>query len=162
MLMGKSKEATRISCLIHTLNDERTLGRTLEVLRACDEIVVVDHGSTDKTLRVARQYGARLVPGVSGVDKGAYAVDCAHDWVLCLLPTETITEGLEAALFEWKQDQHLDTMGLCCNVREEGDSGWKTLEPQMRLVNRQKLNWQDAFPAVSDGDRLPGEVLRLR
>jgi glycosyltransferase involved in cell wall biosynthesis len=160
MLLRWNKVNTRISCLIHTLNDERTLGRTLEVLRACDEIVVVDHGSTDNTVRIARQYGARVVPGVAGVDKGAYAVDCRNDWVLCLLPAETINERLEAALLEWKQQKHSDELGLCCTVREETDSGWKTHEPQMRLVNRQKLNWQDAFPNVIEGDRLAGEVLR--
>ncbi len=160
MLLRLNKVNTRISCLIHTMNDERTLGRTLEVLRACDEIVVVDHGSTDNTVRIARQYGARVVPGVAGVDKGAYAVDCRNDWVLCLLPAETINERLEAALFEWKQQKHSDVLGLCCTVREETDTGWKTHEPQMRLVNRQKLNWQDAFPNVTEGDRLAGEVLR--
>src|SRR5688572_10865315 len=106
------KRGTKVSALIHSLNDERTLGRTLEVLRACEDIVVVDHGSTDNTIHVARQYGARVIPGVAGVDRGAYAVDCLNDWVLCLLPTETINEGLEAALFEWKQQKHPDTVGM--------------------------------------------------
>jgi glycosyltransferase involved in cell wall biosynthesis len=156
------RKGTRLSALIHSINDERTLGRTLEVLRACDDVLVVDHGSTDNTVRIARQYGARVIPGVAGVDRGAYAVDCLNDWVLCLLPTETINENLEAALFEWKQQKHIDDVGMCCTVREEVDSGWKTHEPQMRLVNRQKLNWQDNFPSGASADILPGEVLRLR
>jgi glycosyltransferase involved in cell wall biosynthesis len=161
MPVGKSKSKTRISCLIHVFNDERTIGRTLEVLRVCDEIVVVDHGSSDDTVRIARQYGARIIPGVAGVDKGAYAVDCGNDWVFCLLPTETINEGLEAAVFEWKQQAHYEDVGFCFQVREETDNGWKKHEPQMRLVNRQKLNWQDIFPA-GDGEILAGEVLRLK
>jgi glycosyltransferase involved in cell wall biosynthesis len=160
-MTARKSGRTKISCLIHTLNDERTIGRTLEVLRACDEVVIVDHGSSDNTLPIAGQYGARIVPGVPGVDKGAYAVDCVNDWVLCLMPTETINEGLEAGLFEWKQQGHLDDVGFCCQVREELENGWKTHEPQMRLVNRQKLNWQDIFPAA-EGEMLPGEVLRLK
>jgi glycosyltransferase involved in cell wall biosynthesis len=153
---------TKISCLIHVANDARTLGRTLETLHPCDEIVVVDHGSADNSVKVARQYGARVIPGVSGVDRGAYAVDCAYDWVLCLLPTETLTEGVAASLFEWKTKPHADEVGYGIALREENEGGWKEHPPEMRLVNRQKLNWQAEFPSGCDGDVLPGELLRLK
>ena len=160
--MGKSKR--KLSCLIHACNDERRLGRTLESLRTCDDIVVVDHGSTDKTGRVARQYGARVVPGVAGVDKGAYAVDCANDWVLCLMPGETVSEPLEAALFEWKQAEGADgPAGFALQLREEEGQGWKQNEQQMRLVDRSKINWQDEFPILPEVPvALPGEILRVK
>jgi glycosyltransferase involved in cell wall biosynthesis len=153
---------THISCLVHVANDARTLGRTLETLHPCDEVVVVDHGSTDKSVRIARQYGARVIPGVAGVDRGAYAVDCVNDWILCLLPTETLTEGVSASLFEWKASPHNDEIGFVIALREETDNGWKQHPPEMRLVNRQKLNWQAEYPSGCEGDVLPGELLRLR
>jgi glycosyltransferase involved in cell wall biosynthesis len=153
---------TKISCLVHAANDARTIGRTLETLHPCDEILVVDHGSTDSTVKIARQYGARIIPGVAGVDRGAYAVDCAHDWVLCLLPTETLTEGLAASLFEWKAALHPDDVGGCIALREEKDDGWDEHPPEMRLVNRQKLNWQAEYPTGCEGPVLTGELLRLK
>jgi glycosyltransferase involved in cell wall biosynthesis len=153
---------TKISCLMHVANDARTLGRTLETLHPCDEVVVVDHGSTDGTVKIARQYGARVVPSVTGVDRGAYAVDCTYDWILCLLPTETLTEGFAASLFEWKTAPHPDDVGYCVALREEDEDGWKEHAPEMRLVNRQKLNWQTEYPSGSEGDVLPGELLRLK
>ncbi len=49
-----------ITAFLHTHNDARHLGRALESLRPCDEILIIDHGSTDSTLRVAREYGAAI------------------------------------------------------------------------------------------------------
>ena len=50
-----------ITALLHTENDGLRLGRALETVYACDGIVVVDHGSRDSTVRVAREYVARVV-----------------------------------------------------------------------------------------------------
>ena len=77
------------------------LGRALETLIPCDEILIVDHHSRDATRRVARQYGARIVPAASG-SLHQYLRLAAHDWILCLQPTESITERLQTTLYEWK------------------------------------------------------------
>ena len=50
-----------ISCLILTLNEEQNLPRCLESLRWCDDIVVLDSFSTDRTVEIARAAGARVV-----------------------------------------------------------------------------------------------------
>ena len=49
--------------LLHTENDALRLGRLLETLYPCDEILIVDHGSFDATSQVAREYGARIIAG---------------------------------------------------------------------------------------------------
>jgi glycosyltransferase involved in cell wall biosynthesis len=55
-----------ITALIHTHNDGLRLGRCLETLYPCDDILVVDHGSDDWTLRVAHEYGAQIIAGETG------------------------------------------------------------------------------------------------
>src|SRR5438270_3192746 len=80
----------KITALIHTCDHEHSLGRALDSLRPCDEVIVVDHGSRDQSAKVARDHGARLIKGVQGVDHGAYAQDARNDWILCLLPSETL------------------------------------------------------------------------
>jgi glycosyltransferase involved in cell wall biosynthesis len=152
-----------ISALIHTYNDERRLGRTLETLHPCDEIVIVDHASSDNTAKVAREYGAKVIPAVSGVQDGAYATDCKHDWVLCLLPTETLTEVLEASLFEWKSNSNSseDNAGYAVRIRAANQNGQASTS-ELRLVNRKKLNWQGVMPEmIPDLPVLQGDLLRF-
>jgi cellulose synthase/poly-beta-1,6-N-acetylglucosamine synthase-like glycosyltransferase len=150
-----------ISALIHTCNDERRLGRTLETLRACDEIVIVDHESQDGTAKVARDYGAKVVAAVTGVQDGAYANDCKHDWVLCVLPIESLTEALEASLLEWKLNAPAeDSAGYAVTIRSSEDG--QAITQELRLVNRTKLNWQGIMPESFSGlPALEGDLLRF-
>jgi glycosyltransferase involved in cell wall biosynthesis len=150
-----------ISALIHTSNDERRLGRALESLRPCDEIVIVDHASSDSTARIAREYGARLIKAVSGVDDGAYVNDCKHDWILCLNPNESLSEALEASLLEWKSNSEVDATGYGIRVRTQSQDG-NSFAPELRLVNRTKINWQGSTPAMApDSQMLEGDLLRF-
>ena len=50
-----------ITALLHTSNDGLRLGRALETLLPCAEILIVDHHSTDDTLRIVREYGAHIL-----------------------------------------------------------------------------------------------------
>ncbi|MGI9102442.1 MAG: glycosyltransferase [Terriglobales bacterium] len=165
----------KITALIHTHNDAPRIGRAVESLRACDEVLVIDHGSTDDTVKAARAHGATVKPGVPGVNPGVYAVDAQHDWILCLLPSEAVGEALEASLFEWKERQNKNpdadkkdknaegANAYSIQVREEdGHGGWKELGPHARLVNRKNVNWPGHLPSdVVDGEVLAGHLLRF-
>lgn len=164
----------KITALIHTHNDAERIGRALESLRACDQILVVDHGSTDDTLKLAREHGADVKEGVTGVSAGVYAIDARHDWILCLLPTESVSEAMEASLFEWKErkldasdDPEKDKEAGAQNsfsfqVRLDTAEGWKELGVHTRLVNRNRINWQGHLPADDPGaEMLAGHLLRF-
>jgi len=152
----------KITALIHTLNDGLRLGRALDSLRACDQVIVVDHGSTDNTERVARDHGAEFKQGIPGVDRGAYSVDAGHDWILCLRPNESVSEPLEAALFEWKSKDHDDVGAFNVRLREESASGWKNSGPETRLVNRKNINWTgDLPPTTTVHEVLNGDLLQF-
>src|SRR5271166_4287809 len=78
-----------ITALLHTSNDALRLGRALETLLPCAELLIVDHGSTDATLRVARAYGARLL-GADGLAAAKHYLErAASDWIFCLDPSES-------------------------------------------------------------------------
>ena len=51
----------KISATIITFNEERNLPRAIESLRCADEILVVDSGSTDRTVEIAEKLGARVM-----------------------------------------------------------------------------------------------------
>ena len=152
-----------ITALLHTENDALRLGRALETLRPCDEILVVDHGSHDATTHTACEYGARILS--AGRSLSHYLQSARHDWILCLEPREALTEALEASLYQWKSAAPPLVSGQAFSVylREETPGGWISLpSPQVRLVPRGWSRWQDHFPA---GDAsaltLEGELLRF-
>lgn len=149
--------------LIHVLNHERLVGRALLSLRPCDEVLVVDHGSMDGTLRVAREHGARIIQAAAGVDAGAYAQQAVHNWILCLLPCEAIAEDLEASLLEWKLSViEDDRAGYNIAIRKQVGTEWKLLEPELRLVNRNKVNWTNDLPvSVAGLSAMAGHILRI-
>src|SRR5215472_1658187 len=76
----------KFTALLHTHNDALRLGRALQSLRPCDEVLIIDEGSEDDTAKVAREYGATLKTAIPGVSPGAYAMDAQHEWILCLRP----------------------------------------------------------------------------
>ncbi len=154
---------TKITALIHAQDNEHSLGRVLDSLRPCDEVIVVDHGSKDETVKVAREHGAKVITGVPGVDRGAYAQDARNQWILCLLPQESLAEELEASLFEWAEAEHEEaTLGFNVAVREQNGAGWKSLPAEMRLANRKQINWTGNLPPENpQAPALAGHILRI-
>ncbi len=154
----------KISALLYTHNDALRLGRILDSLRPCDEVLVIDECSDDDTEKVAREHGATFKTAIPGVTTGAYAMDAAHDWILCLRCNEALSDDLEASLIEWKESEPEETLA-CYSVpiRAENGAGWKNQPPEVRLVNRKRMNWVgDMPPEQSCGAVLAGDILSFR
>ena len=147
-----------LSALLHASDDALRIGRAVESLRPCDEVLVIDHGSTDATARVARDYGATVLAATPGADPAAHA---RHYWILCLLPNEALTEALEASLHEWKRSDPGDAPGFALSLREEAGDGWRQLPPQLRLVHRRRITWTGPLPPNQPAPLLAGDLLRF-
>lgn len=154
-----------ITALLHTENDALRLGRCLETLYPCDEILVVDHGSRDSTVRIACEYGARVLSGQHRAAPDAYLQSMRRGWVLCLDPRESLTEGLAASLFEWKllPPNSLSASVFSVFLRKETADGWVDIPaPQVRLVPFSWNRWESKFPAPDPSARaLEGELLHF-
>lgn len=87
-----------LSVAIITLNEEQNLARTLASVAWADEIVVVDSGSTDHTLEIARSYNAQVIerawPGFAAQKNFAIA-QCTGDWILTLDADEELSPELQ-------------------------------------------------------------------
>jgi glycosyltransferase involved in cell wall biosynthesis len=91
----------RLSACIITFNEADRLADCLASLAFCDDIVVVDSGSTDATVAIARQAGARVFerPFEGFRSQKQFAVEQARfDWVLCLDADERVDDTLRASI----------------------------------------------------------------
>lgn len=88
-----------VSTLIMTLNEEENLGRCLESLRWCDDIVVLDSFSEDRTVEIARAAGARVVQRAYDDEAGQRMyglkeIEFRHSWVYTPDADEVTPESL--------------------------------------------------------------------
>lgn len=101
----KKMNEQRISVVVNTYNAERLLKRVLESVKDFDEIVVCDMESTDATVEIARQQGAKVVTFPKGnyniVEPARqFAIDSAsNEWVLVVDADELVTTELHEYLY---------------------------------------------------------------
>ncbi len=91
----------KISAVVICGNEERNITDCLESLKWCDEIVVVDSFSTDKTVELARRFTDKVIqrawPGYNA--QRTYAMEQATgDWILALDADERCTPQLRDAI----------------------------------------------------------------
>ena len=98
--------AIKISATVITSNEERNVARVIESLRCCDEILVLDSGSNDRTVEIATNLGARVVEASwhgYAAQKNIAAELASHDWILSLDADESLSEALEAEIWQIKK-----------------------------------------------------------
>jgi glycosyltransferase involved in cell wall biosynthesis len=93
--------AQKLSVCLMVRDEEKNLPACLESVKLADEIVVVDSGSRDRTVEIARGFGARVIhrewPG--NVAQRRYSVGQAtHDWTLYVDADERATPALQASI----------------------------------------------------------------
>lgn len=90
-----------LSVAIVTKNEEKHLARALGSVAFADEIVLVDSGSTDRTLEIAREFGCRIIerewPGFRA--QKTFAMEqTTREWILGLDGDEEITPELAQSI----------------------------------------------------------------
>jgi glycosyltransferase involved in cell wall biosynthesis len=98
-----------VSIVILTFNEERNIENCLSSLSNFDDIHVVDSGSTDRTLELARLYDVKIIINefVSfGKQRNFAHENCTlkYDWVLHLDADEEITDELKDEIKNVTQD----------------------------------------------------------
>ena len=84
-----------ISAIIPVFNEERRLRTCLETYRWCDEIVVLDKESTDRTREIAAQYTNKILSmrnseSYSSIELTLLLEHCVNEWVIIVTASDII------------------------------------------------------------------------
>jgi glycosyltransferase involved in cell wall biosynthesis len=160
-----------ISACIVAMNEEDRLGACLDSLDWCDELLVVDSHSTDKTRELAALRGARVIerdwPG--HVAQKEFAVRAArHDWVSCIDADERVSSELRAAIEAAREGGFTAAAGyevsrVSSYLGRRIRHGTWYPDWKLRLFDRRRGGWGGRDPhdhASVDGavQRLAGEL----
>jgi glycosyltransferase involved in cell wall biosynthesis len=160
-------QTEKLSACIIAMNEEDRIAACLRSLAFCDEVLVVDSHSSDRTREVAAEHGARVIerdwPG--HVAQKEFTIrEARHDWVLCVDADERLSERLAGevrALREqgfpghagWSMPRLSSYLG-----RWMRRGGWYP-DRQLRLFDRRRGHWGGHDP--HDRVELEGSVGRL-
>ncbi len=144
----------KISAVIISFNEEKKIRAAIESVKWCDEILVVDSGSTDSTVAIAKSYGAKTVARTwEGFAKQKqFAVDQAtYDWVLSLDSDEVISEKLREEILALKNSRvepsaegfRIPRLSIYMG-RAIRHCGWYP-DWQLRLFNRKRGRWKNVL-----------------
>lgn len=91
-----------LSVAVITKNEAHRIERCLKSIAFADQVVVLDSGSTDETVAVARRLGAEVQvtpdwPGF-GVQKNRALAICRHPWVLSIDADEEVSDDLRESI----------------------------------------------------------------
>jgi len=150
---GAGAIGPKLSACIISFNEEANIARCIDSVSWCDEVVVVDSFSQDRTARIARERGARVVqaPWPGHVAQKNRAVDEARgEWIFSIDCDEEVTPRLKEAVLaavrsQEPADGYFVSRKLCYLGRWLGHGGWFP-EWRIRLFRKAAGRWAGVDP----------------
>ena len=102
---------TKLSIVISAYNEQKKIRTCLDSVKWADEIIFIDNSSTDKTVKIAREYTKKIYiqknePTKIDLQKNLGIQKATGDWIFVLDADETITPELAKELQElMKRDE---------------------------------------------------------
>ncbi|MCC5813731.1 MAG: glycosyltransferase family 2 protein [Leptospira sp.] len=157
-----------ISACIITLNEEHNIERCLKSLDFCDEIILVDSGSTDSTISIAKKYKANVFTRTfdNYSSQKNFAISLAkNSWILSIDADEEISSSLKEEILSLSVTTFENHTGffiprltyyLCQWIHH---SGWYP-DPQLKLFNRNHGKFKGGL--VHETLAIQGKIGRLK
>ncbi len=154
----------KISVTIITKNEEENIEDCLRSVSWADEIILVDSGSKDKTVEIAKKYTDKIYhkDWVGFADQKSYALSLAsNNWVLSLDADERITDELKDEIINKdleKFDGYYVRRKNYFLDKEVKHCGWGS-DYQLRLFMKEKTKLTERL--VHEGFTVDGKVSKF-
>lgn len=125
-------------------NEDQVLGRILSQAKFfCDELIIVDTGSTDNTIKLAESFGAKVfyfdwIDDFAAARNYAFS-QCTGDWIIWLDADDVITEANQQELLALKQTtltNEVDAIVCSYQIAFDGNGQCLVSMPRERLIRR--------------------------
>lgn len=150
-----------ISVIILTKNEEQDLPACLNALRWCDDVHVLDSGSTDQTLEVARNFEAIISFNAfkSFGEQRNYALEylpLKYNWILFLDADEVVTPAFEKAIKNAILEAPAHIAGFYCCWKMMLEDRWLKYcdnfpKWQFRVLRKGRANFTDFGHGQKEG-----------
>lgn len=167
-----------VSAFVITFNEEDQIRACLESLAFCDEVVVIDSFSTDRTVEICEAFGARVIqrewPGYR--DQKAFGLaSCTHEWVVNLDADERVSKELRESIVGVLREDYACEHGSAVKSTDQINGysisrvvyhlgrwwrrgGWYP-EYRVRFFRKSKVSWGGVDP--HEKPIVEGKVARL-
>lgn len=141
----------KISAIVIAKNEERMIAECLQSLSFCDEIVVIDDGSTDQTRKIAEQFTKQIF---SPIDKSVGYVEAVRhfalqkttfDWVIFVDADERLDKKLASAIKNIMKNPQADAYRITRKNFYLGNHAWPAVDVLERVFKKdviKDVNWQ--------------------
>ncbi len=142
---------SKITAIIPTFNEAHNIVDAIKSVAFADEILVVDSFSTDDTVELAEELGARVIQreyGNSASQKNWAIPQAKHEWIVLLDADERVDEGLRNEILQTVNDAGKEEVAYWIKRRnffmgkEVRYSGWQG-DKVIRLFKRDRCRYED-------------------
>lgn len=164
-----------VSAFVLSYNEEDNIERCLKSLLFCDEIILIDSFSTDRTVELAKKIGVKVIqhPWAGYKQQKIFGLSqCRYDWVLNIDADEEVSQELRESILDVMQKADRDPESICDGYevnrlvwyfdRYWRNGGWYP-EYRLRFFRRSLISWGGLEPhekPILNGQmgRLPGDL----
>lgn len=159
-----------VSVIVHTRNEERNIAACLESVAGwAGELIVMDMESSDRTVEIARRYGAIILthPLIRDFDgaRNVSAQRATNEWILYLDADERMTPELANRIDDFLRRAPVEVGGVQLPYRNHflgrwirHAGGWYPGYKAPMLLRRGRFTWR---PCAHQGCTVDGSVVRL-
>jgi len=154
----------KIIAIIIAKDEEKMIGECIQSVAFCDEVIVVDGGSKDRTREICRKFGVVVLecPFTDFATARNKGLEMAHgEWILYIDADERVSPQLQNSIKDVVDIMH-PAISVYMLQRQNfyfGNHTWPVIEHMERLFRREKLKgW---FGVLHESAKFDGEKTLL-
>jgi glycosyltransferase involved in cell wall biosynthesis len=153
-----------LSAVIISKNEEEIIADCIDSLSFCDELILIDNGSTDRTVEIAKRLNAKVIVGESEDFSELRNKGLKHakgKWVLYVDADERVSTELQREILEKVNQKKIQYNAYQIKRKNFylGKFEWPKIEEIVRLFKKTEIEgW---FGKLHESPRVIGEVGKL-